>query len=62
MGANCGCLKQEKELEITIAQQDSTIHEKSIQPVKRPNWEDHFSELVAYPPITSEAIKANITY
>jgi len=57
MGANCGCLKQDKELELNITNPDPSVNEKSIAPVKRPNWEDKFLEFIRDPPIPNESIK-----
>ncbi len=59
MGVNCGCLKQEREQEITISQQDSAANDKSSQPIKRPNWEDRFLELLGSLPIPSDKVKVH---
>jgi len=60
MGTNCGCIKQEKELEITIPQSETAVHDKSTHPVKRPNWEDRFTELINNMSISSAEIKVKI--
>lgn len=57
MGANCGCIKEDMECEITIRNDDSDVRERAGLPRKRPNWEEKFNEILNSPPIPSKPVK-----
>lgn len=59
MGANCGCINEEKETELMIINESSSTKSRAIAPRKRPNWEEKFAEFLKNLPILRREIKVN---